>query len=86
MYINQINKTGTMEHIKDIDVGFDLFLAAHIFDTLPQVTNNPSYNKFKIILELENKIVTLTKFVKSIAIIFGTTFILLIALLIWFEN
>lgn len=85
-YINQINKTGTMEHIKDIDAGFDLFLAAHIFDTLPQVKNNPSYNKFKIALELEDRIAALTKFVKPIAIVFGTTVIILIVLLNWLEN
>ena len=40
-YINQINKTGTIVHIKDVDVYFDLFLAVHIFDTLPQVKKKP---------------------------------------------
>lgn len=85
-YINQINKKGTVEHIKDIDASFDLFLALHIFDTLPQVKNNPSYNKFKIALELEDRITVLTKFVKPIAIVFGTTVILLIVLLNWLEK
>jgi hypothetical protein len=86
VYINQINKMGTIEHIKDIDAGFDLSLAAHIFEALPQVKNNPSYNKFKITLELEDRIAVLSKLVKPIAIIFGTTVILLIVLLNLLDN
>lgn len=85
-YINQINKTGSIEHIKDIDAGFDLFLAAHIFDTLPQLKNNPCYKGFKGVIELENKIIVLTKFVKPILVVFGITVIFLITLLNWLEK
>jgi len=82
-YLNQINKTGTVEHIKNIDVAFDLLLPFHIFDTLPQVKNNPSYNKFNVVLDLEDTIIILTKFASIISLIFGTTVIILITLLNW---
>lgn len=80
-YIGQIKKTGTVKQIKDIDAGFDMFIALHIFDTIPEVKSNSTYNKFQIVLDLEDKIKYLTKIVKPIAIIFGSTIILLLVLL-----
>ncbi len=85
-YINQINTKGAIEEIKNINAGFDLFLAVNIFKTLPEVKNNPTYNKFKLALDLEERIIILGKFVKPIAIVFGITVINLIVLANWLEK
>lgn len=85
-YINQINTKGAIEEIKNINAGFDLFLAINIFKTLPEVKNNPTYNKFKLALDLEERIIILGKFVKPIAIVFGITVINLIVLANWHEK
>lgn len=86
IYIAQIEKTGTIKNIKDIDVSFDLFLVVHIFDELPSIKNNHTYSKFKEVIELEDRIIILTKFIKPIAIVFFTTVVLLIILLNWLEE
>jgi len=81
IYINQINKTGTIERIYDSVLLFDIFITLHIFDKFPNVRNDKNYSKFKIILDLKDKIDLLTMLVKFIAPIFGITVILLIVLL-----
>ena len=81
VYIKQIDKTGTIKRVSDAKLFFDMFIALYIFDSFPDIKNNEKYNKFKIVVELKNKIDVLTPIVKFVALICGISTILLIVLL-----
>ena len=60
---------------------FDMFIAVNLFASFPDIKNNKKYNKFKIIVELKDKIDVLTTVVKFVAPICGISAILLVVLL-----
>lgn len=85
-YINQINDSGTIIPVNDVAIFFDLSLAVYIFAITTEVKNNPIYNKFPVVIELENRITFLLKIVKLIVILFCAVIMLLITLLNWLDN
>ncbi|MCB9251548.1 MAG: hypothetical protein H6605_03725 [Flavobacteriales bacterium] len=84
--IDQIEKKETIEYTKDINLAFDPLFVFNLFAELPEIKKDPSLNKNKLALELEEKITILTKIVKRISVILGTTLLLLLVLINWLES
>jgi hypothetical protein len=65
----------------NVSSSIDTSLMMHIFIHLPNISDNPHYNKFKILTDIENRIKIIKSFLRPVAIIYVTCIITLIILI-----
>lgn len=87
LYIQQIKKYGKInKDLKDLRTAFDLFLIAHVFDSIPDKNKYSQYYINKRTKSLIEQITILTKITKSIAIVTALITVSLIILLNIYEG
>jgi len=87
LYIQQIKKSGKIiKNLGGMTVAFDLFLIAHVFDSIPDKNKHPEYYANKQTKDLIEHIITLTKITKPIAIVTALITVSLIVLLNIYEG
>lgn len=87
LYIQQIKKSGKItKDLGSMTVAFDLFLIAHVFDSIPDKNKYPEYYANKQTKALIEHITTLSKITKPIAITTALVTATLIVLLNIYEG
>ncbi len=87
LYIQQIKKYGKInKNLENMTTAFDLFLIAHVFDSIPDKNKYSQYYTNKQIRSLIEQITILTKITKYMAIVTALITVSLIILLNIYEG